>query len=102
MTAEEYLKACEELDKRKLMLKNEYIESNTTIKPKTLVVVDGEIKWLQKYRIVVTHIHAIIYDVKDNYTPYISRRYVPKDYRTMRKLTAREWSKVYKVKGIRQ
>ena len=45
MTAEEYLKACEELDKRKLMLKNEYIESNTTIKPKTLVVGDGQIKW---------------------------------------------------------
>ena len=102
MTAEEYLKACDELEKRKLMLKNEYIESNTTINPKTLGVVDGEIKWLQKYRIVVNHIHPIIYDVKDNYTPYISRTYVPKDYRTMRKLTAREWSKVYKVKGIRQ
>lgn len=50
MTAEEYIKACDELEKRKLMLKYEYIESNTTIKPKTLVVVDGQIKWLQKYR----------------------------------------------------
>lgn len=102
MRAEEYIKACDEIEKRKLMLKYEYIESNTTIKPKTLVVVDGEIKWLQKYRIVVHHIHPIIYDVKDNYTPYISRTYVPNDYRTMRKLTAREWSKVYQAKGIRQ
>ena len=102
MTANEYIKACDELEERKAKLKSEYIESNTTIKPKTLVVVDGEIKWLQKYRIVVHHIHPIIYDVKDNYTPYISRTYVPADYRTMRKLTAKEWSKVYKAKGIRQ
>lgn len=102
MTAEEYIKACDELEERKAKLKSEYIESNTTIQPKTLVVVDGEIKWLQKYRVVVHHIHPIIYDVKDNYTPYISRTYVPNDYRTMRKLTAREWSKVYQAKGIRQ
>ena len=80
MTAEEYLKACEELEKRKLMLKYEYIESNTTIKPKTLVVVDGEIKWLQKYRVVQHHIHPIIYDVKDNYSPYVCRTYVPAAY----------------------
>lgn len=76
MTKDEFLQRKSELFHQIAQLRKEYIESNTTIKPGRVVIVNNTHKvWLNSYTMAAEHIQPVFYELRPNGSPSKKRIY---------------------------
>jgi hypothetical protein len=84
MKVEEFMERRDALKQELKDLEQEYIETNTSIKPKSFVMVDGQRMWLEKYTLVQHYIIPSFRRLNKNGQPLMSVFYQADDYKSMK------------------
>lgn len=76
MTEQEFNQRKDELNRQLKELRDQYINSNVTVPPGTMVTVNGKRVWLHGYKLVGGHITPIFYKLRPDGSASKQRAYL--------------------------